>query len=55
MKRVSLAIGILALVEMLLLWRLEQRSSLLFVGAYLLLSAASGVAVISHTARQALG
>ena len=55
MKRVSLAIGVVALVEVLLLWRLEQRSSLLFVGAYLLISAASGIAVISQTARQALG
>jgi len=55
MKRVSLAIGVVALVEVLLLWRLEQRSSLLFVGAYLLLAAAAGIAVIAHTARQALG
>jgi UPF0716 family protein affecting phage T7 exclusion len=55
MKRVSLAIGVVALLEVLLLWRLEQRSSLLFVGAYLLLSAASGIAVIAHAARQTLG
>jgi UPF0716 protein FxsA len=55
MKRVLLAIGFVALVEVLLLWRLEQRSSLLFVGAYLLLSAALGIAVIARTGRQMLG
>jgi UPF0716 family protein affecting phage T7 exclusion len=55
MKRVFLAIALVALVEVLLLWRLEQRSSLLFVGAYLLLAVASGIAVIAHTARQMFG
>jgi UPF0716 protein FxsA len=55
MKRVCLAIGIVAALEVVLLWRLEQRTSLWFVAAYLLLSAASGIAVIAHTARQALG